>query len=498
MLGPVNWFTPLPPARNGIADYSAMLLAEMAGLVPCACYCEEPRAVVPSGVELRDPRQSFRHIGPDAPILHQIGNNAGHVFVLEALRRHGGVVSLHDLSLLYLYELASPRLETILRNMQNPARELGELYARHWKEASVKTAANYVLFDMAGEVLRLARSVIVHSEYARRKLVAVHGQGVAERIAVIPHFAPPLKAGPRAASRQALGIGDDEILILTAGFATKVKRFDWLLDALHALQRQGRSFRWIHAGEERAAEYDLTTAIAARPGLGALATITGFVSEEVLDTHIAAADIVVNLRFPSVGESSGTLARAFAAGTCCIVNDTAAYAEIPRDVALHVPVFGTAGALTAALSGLIDAPDLRRSFGDRARLFAETTLSIAAIARRYRDVVAQAYRTERAVSPPAPGPAVPARMAIEVGPQMEPLPSLLGRAPGPFELILWYASADHFAAEALRRPELLRAELGPHLAIRKIEFVARESGVAGSAGPPGAGALGLAISGTVH
>lgn len=506
MTGSVNWFTPLPPARNGIADYSAMLLAEMVRIVPCACYSQEPLPELPEGVESRDPAQSFRHLGPQSPVLHQIGNNGGHIFVLEALRRHGGVVSLHDLSLLYLYELASPRLESILHHMQNPARELGDLYARHWKEHGVKTAANYILFDMVGEVLKLSRGVIVHSEYARRKLAAIHGAQAAAKIAVIPHFAPKLKVSDYGEARAALGIAPEEILILTSGFATKVKRFDWLVDALHKLREQGRTFRWIHAGEERPSEYDLGAAIAAHPGLGEVSTITGYIAEDMLDTHIAAADIVVNLRFPSVGESSGTLARAFSAGRCCIVNDTAAYAEIPRDIAVHIPVFDTVEALVRALAGLIDSPELRRTFGERARLFAQTTLSLPSVARRYLDVIEASYAEPAVTSPDAASPRTPTRIAVEIDGTVPPLPALFSRSPGPFELVLWFSSADQFAAEALRQPAFLRKALGPHLAVDSVRFVAREprpnikaAYIPTLATPTGGeAAIGLVISGTVH
>ena len=105
------------------------------------------------------------------------------------------------------------------------------------------------------------------------------------------------------------------------------------------MREQGHRFRWIHAGEERPTEYPLTQAVRGHPGLAECFEVTGYLTDDKLDRYIAASDIVVNLRFPSVGESSGTLARAFSAGRCCIVSDTAAYAEIPRDVVVHVPVF---------------------------------------------------------------------------------------------------------------------------------------------------------------
>ena len=473
MTEALSWFTPLPPARNGIADYAAMLLGEVAGLTPCTCYSEDPRAEAPEGVEVRDPLQAFRYLTPRSRILHQIGNNGGHVFALEALRRHGGVVSLHDLSLLYVYELATTKKEVIFGQMQAPAPALGEAYARHWSDKGLKTSANYVLFDMIGEILRRASAVIVHSDYASRKIRAMHGAVADGKIEVIPHFAKPTVPASSQAARESLGIVSDHPLILTSGFATKSKRFDWLIEALIHLRDEGRPFVWVHAGQERSEEYPLTDRIR-DCGLSGISTVTGYLSEDELDAYIAAADVVVNLRFPSVGESSGTLARAFSAGRCCIVNDTAAYAEIPRDVVVHLPVFGTVRALVHALDHLIADRTLRETFGRRAQYYARTALSLDTIARRYLKVI-EAARPAPDSARPLPGvsssEAKPIRVSIEADRGVPDLSTALAPGTGPFELTLWFASAETLAAAAMDEPALVASALGPHVEVESVRFV---------------------------
>jgi len=221
-------------------------------------------------------------------------------------------------------------------------------------------------------------------------VIAVHGDAASAKITVIPHFAKSLSVTSQQA-RDELGIEPNDILVLTSGFATKVKRFDWLIEALDQLRQIGHRFRWIHAGEERPDEFALTEMIRARPWLSECCDVTGYLTDYQLDRYIAAADIVVNLRFPSVGESSGTLARAFSAGRCCVVNDTAAYAEIPRDAVVHMPVFDTAPALVRALDQLLSDQELRNTFGHRAREFARNALSIESVAKRFVDVITASF-----------------------------------------------------------------------------------------------------------
>ena len=474
----LSWFTPLPPARNGVADYAGMLLQEIAKLTPCICYCEDPLAEIPMGVEVRDPLQAFRYLTAHSPILYQIGNNRGHIFALNALRHFGGVTSLHDLSLLYVNELGTPKLADLYGRMQSPARALGATYARHWKEAGVKTAANYILFDMLGEVLSRSLSIIVHSQYARKKLIAVHGEAVAPKITVIPHFAKKLDVTTSRQARRELGIDPSEMLLLTSGFATRAKRFDWLIEALDLLRQRGQRFRWVHAGEERPAEYALTQAVRARPGLAECCEVTGYLTDDKLDCYIAAADIVLNLRFPSVGESSGTLARAFSAGRCCIVSDTAAYSEIPREVVVHVPVLDTVGALVRALDHLLSDKALRDTFGGRARQFARRFLQIETAAKSYIEVVTASYAdSAQRTSGNWLGsmqPAMPIRLDFEVESELPDLSTALGPRANDFELTLWFTSTEHFATVTMQQPSLINSMVGPHVAIDNVKFIAAE------------------------
>lgn len=87
--------------------------------------------------------------------------------------------------------------------------------------------------------------------------------------------------------------------------------------------------------------------------------------EEDLTAYIAVCDVLVNLRFPSVGESSGILARGMAAGRCCIVSDTASYSELPKEAVVHIPIGRPIPHLVAALTTLRRNSELRDSICER-------------------------------------------------------------------------------------------------------------------------------------
>ena len=116
--------------------------------------------------------------------------------------------------------------------------------------------------------------------------------------------------------------------------------------------------------------------------------ITDYLDEDTFFRHIAAADCLVNLRYPSVGESSGTLTRALALGLPAIVYNFGPFAEIPNDVVIKVPLeLVEPVALAAALERLMHEPALRQTLGDSARQYMRSHHSVQRSAGMYLDLV---------------------------------------------------------------------------------------------------------------
>lgn len=395
-------FSPLPPARNGIADYAGAINAALARRVRLTCVTADPFARVPAWVEVIDPLQALRNLpgdGAGVVPLYQIGNNPDHLDIYRQALRWPGVVVLHDLRLFYLHELMglAPERFGAMMTACNPV--MAALRRDPVVTRGARIASDYLCFDMLSDLVQRSRLIVVHSHYARSILARHYGPRAADRIAVIPHFAEPPDPARSAAPLPPRGEGP---LIVTSGFATRVKRFDWVARALAALAARGLAFRWVHAGAERPEEYDLTAEIARHPALAGRAEVTGYLDEARLDGWLGAADIVVNLRFPSVGESSGTLARAMAAGRCCVVTRTAAYDELPEAAVVKVSPQDPVAGLSAALAALIALPEARAAFGAAARAHAAAHLSVEVCAAALIGVLERA----QAMPAPADGPSL--------------------------------------------------------------------------------------------
>src|SRR5436190_23493154 len=83
----VAFFSPLPPARSGIADYSDALLEALMRFVDVEVFASAPRSFDPARFDA---------------ILYQVGNNGFHDFVYETALRHPGIVVMHESNLHHL------------------------------------------------------------------------------------------------------------------------------------------------------------------------------------------------------------------------------------------------------------------------------------------------------------------------------------------------------------------------------------------------------------
>ena len=183
----VAYFSPLPPERSGIADYSALLLPAL-----------EKRLDVT--VVRRGAKKSPR--GTDLALYH-IGNNPdAHGWIVDALRRRPGLVVLHDFVLHHLVAgltLGRGDSEAYLDAMQRDAGVVGRLLAHGvvdhllppiWEERAED-------FPLASEVLDRADGVICHSRYVERQARAYGYEGP---IWVVPMPAwPSVELGGRLA-----------------------------------------------------------------------------------------------------------------------------------------------------------------------------------------------------------------------------------------------------------------------------------------------------------
>ncbi len=424
-MTPLDYVSPLPPVRSGIADYSADLLPHLAALADVRLI-RLPDLPVSPEIEQAWALAAAEETGAGGRLpLYQMGNNRYHAGVLELAMRLPGVLTLHDVFLHHLLldvTLGREEPSGFWDYKDRLTRDHGWIgeaaaLAKRWNAWG---DAPIFALPAHRSLLRRQRGVLVHSEWAAAYL-AEEDPGVP--VKAIPMGVPlPPEADESAgrALRARCGLPVEGPVLGSFGFQTPIKR---TVSAVRALAAPGLERVHLLIVGQAAPVMDLEGE-ARRAGVADRVRIMGFVSFAELTAAIAASDLCLNLRYPTAGETSASLLRVLAAGRPAVVSDYAQFADLPSEIAPRVPL-GDAEpeALAALLRELLADPGRLRAMGQAAREHVRVRHDPARAARAIVDAC------EEFAGLPTPGD--------DPGNQPEvPPPSSLawGRLPGEMEV----------------------------------------------------------------
>jgi len=372
----IAYLSPLPPSRSGIASYSAILLPALREYFEITAVVDQKetgrlrRVAVIKFEEYRKRRESF-----DGAI-YQLGNNPFHEFIYREAMERPGVVVLHDVVLHHLLvemTLARGDVEGFVEVMRRNHGEAGAAWARA-RAAGLHHELSNFLFPASMELANRSKGVIVHNQFARETLLSF---GVTTPIDVVGHpFQWQARTADRVAIRNELGIDASQRVIGMFGFVTEAKRPAAVMEAFAAAYKVNPKLKLLIVGEP-APNVDIPE-LARRFGVpdGALRT-TGFVGDDDFDRYLSAVDAVVNLRYPTAGETSGAIVHILAAGKPVAVNDYAQFAELPDEVATKISFENEQAALQKFMLEAVASQRLisaQRAYLERSGSLAEASL----------------------------------------------------------------------------------------------------------------------------
>ena len=370
----VAYFSPMPPNTSGIADYSALLVPELAKLIDVEVI-SEPKRGMGKGCDIA---------------LYHVGNNPEHHgWIVEALRERPGLVVLHEHVLHHLVAgmtIAVGDQDGYLRAMQRDAGVVGRLMAHGIIDGVVPPVweSRPMDFPLCGEILDLATGLIVHSQTVED---AARSRGYVGPIYRIPHPAWPK---PEIAQDPALA-GVTGPIFGAFGHLNTAKRAPQLVEAFARVVEQEPKAKLLLVGsasEEIHIDGRLADIEQAHPGS---VIRLPYVEEDRLWNLIAGCDVCVCLRYPTMGETSGIAIRALVCGRPLIVSDVGWFSELRDDIAVRVPVGeGEVAGIAQQMIELAQDPQRRDAMSIAAGRYADDDLAVAHAAEQYRRAIIDA------------------------------------------------------------------------------------------------------------
>ncbi len=328
-------------------------------------------------------------------VIFHIGNCVRyHANTYRLFEKLGGIAEIHDFDLnAFFYQgfYAVGQKEIFYRVLKAGYGEKGEEHFRRLERKIEGTDG--VRFPMSHGIARQASKVIVHNEWSYRQLEEdIHKY-------LVPHACFEMETlGENRQElldrvREMICYQPGEILIGCLGWMNSNKRPQVMIQSLVRLRQQGYPVKLVFWGDKGTEECN---ALIEREKVQEAVIITGYLKREEYLAGLELSDIILNLRYPTMGESSGTLCETMKAGKPSIVTAINQYLEFPDDVCWKVPLGRMeVPALTAMLQYLLDHEEVRNAMAENARVYADRILNSENIARLYARLITEIYTHER-------------------------------------------------------------------------------------------------------
>jgi glycosyltransferase involved in cell wall biosynthesis len=389
--------SPFPPERTGIADYSARLVPWLEKYYDIICITDLTRVEDPL-ISARFPLRSLRWFeengGVFDRILYQFGNSPAHKKLFNLLEQHPGVVVLHDFFL-------SDLLCWMAESGDSPGCYSRALYDSHGLSALVMDnrdgrRPSVGAYPCNAGPLRDGTGVIVHSSHSIDLAREFYGDSASNKMRCVPFLPRTPKREDRAAARERLQLPSDAFVVCSFGWVTPFKLCDRLLNAWVVsplAKAENARLLFVGATDDGLYGNEFRDKVRRVSQLGERIQITGYVDEPQYRDYLAAADLAVQLRTQSRGETSATIFDCIAAALPLIVNAHGSAMELPDDVVTKIPDDFTDDGLALALERLRSDSESRQKIAAKSLSYLKEAHAPDAIAKRYFDLIEEFNRT---------------------------------------------------------------------------------------------------------
>ena len=231
------WFSPMPPARTGVAACSLQLVSALRDVHEIDVFVDDP--LVTGSADGRSAHDfSWRHrLAPYDLTVYQIGNSSSHDYLWPYLFRFPGLAVLHDV------RLHHARAAALLRRQRRDDYR-AEMHASHPEldpglaEMAIAgfDTPLYYHWPMTRLIARTSRLTAVHTRAAARTLAAEVPEAAVRQVALGHGHAldDEARRAARSRTRARWSISADTLVFGCFGGLTVEKRIPQVLKAFAA------------------------------------------------------------------------------------------------------------------------------------------------------------------------------------------------------------------------------------------------------------------------
>ena len=358
--------------KTGLATYALRILENTSNFVNwTVAYTNgsDPQSL-PSNVRSLPVDQLREEELPPVRIF-QIGNSPHCFPVVQALYRFSGTALFHETVIHHMLRhcyLETDRWEDYRRELlfcYGPAAEAVEKDLSKVNISAAEYDRKLKQYPLIGRALHASHSAVCLNSYAASILKKSYPEG---RVLAIGHPLSPLPELNIPSRPFSLCFG----MVGTNHYGRNLEE---LLEAVELLRIDYPDSGLILIGANYPDE------------LPEWVMRTGRLEEMEYQSWIRTLDYVFDVRYPTCGETSGSLLEAMRAGIPSIVTATGAFNNIPSDAVIRIPPDSIVQGIRTAVKFLESRPDLRNTISENGASFARDTGSADRLSSDWKRVL---------------------------------------------------------------------------------------------------------------
>lgn len=295
-------YGPKHPEHSGVANYIELTLKGLGRFFECY------------HVDNNDwsPPDLFDYV------LYHVGGSSKHLAVFRALGLRRGPAIIHEHNCLSFYYEAWPSLtddaranflKHVSKVLSKEFCDLNELYAfldRHpiYDRWSAEVFSESFFMDNV-------TIAITHSPIVRDLLRGRYPSSIVE---TLPYPVRPFNPKNSSWARQVLGLKSKDFLFGSFGFIGQYKRVEKIIEAWMAWQDRPPWVKLLILGER---QYPIQIPVSSN-----LVYIDYVDNEDIFDAYLGALDCAIQLRYPTLGETSSVVSKMLANSRPVIISKT--------------------------------------------------------------------------------------------------------------------------------------------------------------------------------
>ena len=319
------------------------------------------------------------YTGFDA-VIYNIGNNPWyHSYMVDAMEDNPGYIILHDYVLYYLtvgvHQRRCDLFQTIytLEGVQGINTVKDSIKQRHEPDLLLHTSIASEL-HMNQEVIMMSKGVLVHSSYTKDLVNRKYPEKPCCKIDLINMSLTEASRDYQDYKNNCYKIPEDAFVIGSVGFIAPTKQNELCCKTVRLYnQTHSAKIYYLMIGEGTYVDRYLDRYIIK----------TDFLNTEDYLCAIERCNLILNLRYPTNGETSATLIQCMGKGKACIVTDIGWFKEIPDDSVVKIPWNITSEGLLEVIDKLKNSDNIQ--IKRRAKEYVDTVCAVEKVTRVIKD-----------------------------------------------------------------------------------------------------------------